>query len=370
MSKQKYDIAAFVWPSYSGNDPRTLIFWPEGKGEWQTVRDAQPKFPGHVEPRKPLWGFVNEANPDVMEMQINAAVRHGVNVFIYDWYWYDNRPFLEECLNDGFLGAGNNKLMQFYLMWANHDATHLWDKRNSHDLDTVIWDGKADRVKFETICRRIIEKYFSQANYYRINGKPVFAVFDLQNLVQGLGGIKETQDAFAWFDRQSADAGCGGVHFQLTLWGDHETFLPDGTKMKDSVLAPLLGFSSITNYQFCHMADINRDYGAILDDVKRVLEKYTSFGITYSPHVSVGWDTNSRFFGSQYRDNVTSGNTPEKIEEAFYAVKEFLDKHKEIPPLVTVNSWNEWTEGSYLQPDSINGYKYLEAIRKVFTVNG
>ncbi|MDR0494275.1 MAG: glycoside hydrolase family 99-like domain-containing protein, partial [Treponema sp.] len=136
MNKQKYDVAAFIWPSYSGNDPRTLIFWPEGRGEWQTVRDAKPKFPGHVEPRKPLWGFVNEANPDVMEMQINAAVRHGVNVFIYDWYWYDNRPFLEECLNDGFLGAGNNNLMQFYVMWANHDATHLWDKRNSHDLST------------------------------------------------------------------------------------------------------------------------------------------------------------------------------------------------------------------------------------------
>jgi len=77
-------------------------------GEWQTVRDSKPKFEGHREPRKPLWGYVNEANPDVMEMQINAAVRHGVNVFIYDWYWYDNRPFLENCLNDGFLGAPND----------------------------------------------------------------------------------------------------------------------------------------------------------------------------------------------------------------------------------------------------------------------
>jgi hypothetical protein len=27
---------------------------------------------------------------------------------------------------------------------------------------------------------------------------------------------------------------------------------------------------------------------------------------------------------------------------------------------------NEWTEGSYLEPDVVNGMKYLEAVRDVF----
>ena len=36
-----------------------------------------------------IW---NEADPYVMEMEIAAAADHGVNVFIYDWYWYDGRP--------------------------------------------------------------------------------------------------------------------------------------------------------------------------------------------------------------------------------------------------------------------------------------
>lgn len=137
-SVNKYDVAAYVWPAYSGDEMRTRIFWPEGMGEWQSVRNAESKFEGHTWPRKPLWGYVNEANPDVMQMEINAAVNHGINVFIYDWYLYDRRPFLENCLNDGFLKAENRNKMKFYLMWANHDAVSLWDKRTSDDGGTVI----------------------------------------------------------------------------------------------------------------------------------------------------------------------------------------------------------------------------------------
>ena len=37
-----------------------------------------------------------------------------------------------------------------------------------------------------------------------------------------------------------------------------------------------------------------------------------------------------------------------------------------LHPLVTINSWNEWTETSYLQPDNVYGYGYLEAVKKVF----
>ena len=71
---KKYDVAAFVWPSYTGDELRTRIFWPEGYGEWETVKAATSRYEGHKWPRKPLWGYVNEADPYVMEMQIEAAV--------------------------------------------------------------------------------------------------------------------------------------------------------------------------------------------------------------------------------------------------------------------------------------------------------
>ena len=63
MQKNQYDVAAYIWPAYTGDEPRTRIFWPEGMGEWQSVKSAQAKFPGHDWPRRPLWGYVNEADP-------------------------------------------------------------------------------------------------------------------------------------------------------------------------------------------------------------------------------------------------------------------------------------------------------------------
>ena len=120
---KKYDIAAFIWPAYSGNDPRTLPFWEEGNGEWQTVKKMKPLFEGHQWPRKPLWGYVNEADPYVMEMEIEAAAAHGVNVFIYDWYWFDNRPFLENCLNDAHTtGSMLSSVKPRSAIWSTSDA--------------------------------------------------------------------------------------------------------------------------------------------------------------------------------------------------------------------------------------------------------
>ncbi len=361
-----YDIAAYIWPAYTGDEPRTRIFWEEGIGEWQTVKNAAPKANGYVWDRKPLWGYQNEADPYVMQMQIEAAVDHGVNVFIYDWYWYDERPFLENCLNEGFLKAPNNNKMKFYIMWANHDANYTWDIRLAGTSNTTVWKGAVSREQFEIIGKRWIEQYFTKENYYTVDGKPIVGIYEMHNFVTGLGGVEKAADAMRWLEEETKKAGLPGVHFQFIRWNgrsENVTGVDGNVTATGRELVDKLGFSSLTHYQFVHFAKMNRDYLEILEDVAAEWEKIAAeYEIPYFPHVSIGWDNNPRFRG--FREAVTKNNTPENFEKALRMAKDFADKTG--VRLITVNSWNEWTETSYLLPDSVNGYGYLEAIKKVF----
>ena len=42
-------------------------------------------------------------------------------------------------------------------------------------------------------------------------------IYDVMNLVKGLGGIPQTQEALAWFREETKKAGFPDLHFQLTL---------------------------------------------------------------------------------------------------------------------------------------------------------
>ena len=370
-----YDIAAFIWPSYTGDEPRSRIFWPEGYGEWQTVKAMTDKgYPGCRWPRKPLWGYVNEADNRVMQMQIDCAVSYGVNVFIYDWYWYDNRPFLENCLNDGFLKAPNNKEMKFYLMWANHNATHLWDKRNSdNDLSTVIWNGVVTPEIFSDICDRTIEKYFRQENYYQIDSCPVYMIFDFDNFLRSFRTVEECRKGLEEFRQKTVSAGFNGLHFQVVHWGsktyDWLTF-EDGRKSIDIYeLYNFLGIDSVTSYNWGCNVNFDGEYTEVTDNyVNKINEETEKLDVPFYPNISVGWDNNVRFYN--FVPGVVVNNTPENFGRACEKIKDFADKSMEKgvmkAPLITVNSWNEWTETSYLEPDNLYGYGYLEAVRDVF----
>lgn len=365
----KYDVAAYVWPAYSGDDLRNRIFWEEGYGEWQSVKKAVKKYPEHNWPRKPLWGYVNEADPYVMEMQINAAADHGVNVFIYDWYWYDRMPFLETCLNNGYLKARNNDRVKFYLMWANHNVNLTWDIRNSHQRDDVmLWGGAVDRPEFERIAKRMIDKYFKHPSYYQINGKPMLQIYDISILIHGLGGVDETISALDFLNEECIRQGLPGVYLMATLWNSRVINLSgvDGRIPETpAALLEKLGFDGMTHYQFCHFVNIDRDYSEIVGDVVKEWDSIgKNFSITYYPHISVGWDNNPRFV--DFRGGIVKNNTPDAVEAAFREARGYADSHPDQTQLITVNSWNEWTETSYLQPDDLNGYGYLQAAKNVF----
>ncbi len=192
LSVKKYDIAAYIWPSYH-YEPRMAHVWTEEDGEWTTVRNAKPKFDGHNQPRIPVLGYQDEADPSVMKQHTELALEHGVNVFIMDWYWYDDQPFLETQFNKGLMPAVKGTDMKFYIMWANHDANSVWDPKTD-DMNPY-WDGGVNREIFEKIALRWIKKYFTHENYYKIDEKPVFCLYHLPTFIDGIGSLEDAVDA-------------------------------------------------------------------------------------------------------------------------------------------------------------------------------
>ena len=367
LSKQKYDVAAYLYPAYVSDDPRLRPFWPMGMGEWETVMTMQKRNPGHYWDRRPLWGPINEADPAVMEMEIEQATRHGINVFIFDWYWFDGRPFMETTLTNGFLKAQNREKMKFYLMWANHDVVNTWDTRISRlPENNVIWQGSVDRQEFEKICRRNIELFFSQPEYYKIDGKPVFMIYDVVNFIKGLGGIKEAADAVKWFKQEVKKAGFPGLDLQFTMWKpnlNYSGFDAGKTDKPKNEFVTQIGFTSSSHYQFCHFTNVNDEYNNIMERVRKEWDQIDAdFTIPYYPHISIGWDNSPRITQSA----IVRDNTPENFAKALRDARDYADRHPNQVPLITINSWNEWTETSYLQPDNVYGYGYLEAVKKVF----
>jgi hypothetical protein len=212
------------------------------------------------------------------------------------------------------------------------------------------------------------KKYFSRPNYYTVDGKPSFMIYEVQTFIDGMGGIEEAKSALDWFRTEVKKAGFKGLDLQLTLRKGIERNMTgiagDNIGAQKEVIE-FLQFDGSTHYQYVHFTDIDRDYLEIQEDVvKTWIAIDNEMNIPYYPHVSVGWDNNPRF--RMQVGGIVKNNTPENFEKALRDAKAYVDAHPKQAPLITINSWNEWTETSYLQPCTMFGYGYLEAIKNVF----
>lgn len=207
-----------------------------------------------------------------------------------------------------------------------------------------------------------------QPNYFKINGEPVFCIYELGTLVKGLGGIQQTQEALSSFREKVKKAGFPGLHIQAILWDnipETDSNVPgDEVKTQNNTIEAL-GVNSLTNYQYVHLAKPVEDYIEWCNTATSFWSQWDKeFSVPFFPHVAIDWDTNPRFH--DYKPSIKKNVSPENFKAYLEKAKRYLDIHPKQLKLVTINSWNEWSEGSYLEPDTKNGMKYLEAIKSVF----
>lgn len=362
-----YSVAAYIWPSCHHDERFGDMLWPEGIGEWEIIKKGNPRFDGHYQPRLPLWGYEMDNDPDVMEKWIDAATDHGVNIFVFDWYWFDGGPFLESTLNDGFLKARNNSKMQFYLMWANHDVKrNYWNVHKFKDDTSLLWDGAVDWDNFKIIVDRVINQYFKQPNYFKIDGKPLFSIFSVDNLLEGFGGdVTEVRKALDYFREEVKKAGFPDLHIQWNQGGGSLMSADAAAYFSEKINQ--MGFNSVAMYNMGGTDEDYLSYGA--NSMKIRTQMDSLLDVPVFPCVSIGWDDTPRFPAKGIHDVVHYHNTPESFAALLAQAKRYADNHPEQPKLITVNAWNEWVEGSYLLPDMENGFGYLEAVEKVILGN-
>ena len=375
IAKNKITVAAYYFPNYHTNDPRNIVNKGKDWSEWELVKAAQPRFPGHEQPKVPLWGYVDEKDPKVMEKKIETAAKYGIDCFIFDWYMYDDGPFLNRCIDEGFLKARNGDKVQFAFMWANHDWVdiHPYTKGAPQKL---LYSGKISPKRFEEIGDLLIKNYFTRTNYWKIDGKAYFSIYDIQKFMEGFGSIEATKAGMKRLNDKAIAAGLKGIHWNLVAWG--KPILPvEKVPANIPELIRKLGFDSATSYVWVHhvgLTERKTEYNQTRDQYFQYWDKVKNeFQIPYFPNVSMGWDPSPRCnvksewgnFGYPFT-NTIGNNTPQNFKMALQMTKEKLLAVPNGPRIMNINCWNEWTEGSYLEPDTKNKYGYLEAVKAVF----
>jgi len=371
---KRYEIACYHWSNwhpYAVNDIK------RGKGwtEWEYVKAAIPRLVGHQQPKIPLWGYLDDSQPETMALQIDAAADHGIDAFIFDWSWRKDRNVggwgNQICLEQGFLHAENRMRIKFGLMLCGDffvdDADKLYDY--------------------------LIENYFSQPNYWIVEGGCYFSIYEIFKFIKAFGSIEAAAKSIKGFRNKAAAKGFK-IHLVLIEWGlqDSQTDIlgPD-----IDALLKILGADAVTSYVWAHNTTPAWPAGSYEEWANEAMKFWSiferKFSVPYYPHVSMGWDPSPRcpnnmfyeeggplmyhtidgkkeILHQPYFTSIITENTPEQFEQALIKAKEYVNdkSQSEGKKIITLYAWNEWSEGGYLEPEVQYGYGYLEAIKKVF----
>ena len=358
------------WHSY----PKGLEWFGDKwkQGEWNFCRTTRPRVPGQKAPLAPLYGFIDGKNPADVAKEIDLASNAGIDVFMYDWYWYNGEMTMQEALEEGFLKAPNRGKMKFCLMWCYHDRKDSFRNDPSKEKRMLMPLARTPKEFLDNI--RYCLKFFKEPNYWLKEGKPFFSIYNARQFVQDMGGSAKAKKVLDKARQLAVGAGLKGICFQGMCDG-----LKNGGKG-----VPEAGFDYLGEYN--HLSCPARDeaakngsyvfqYKDIFESNFREWEAFRTAPIPFIPVVSAGCDTSFRCRPEEpfpWRVNsypytpICLNNTPDLFQELLAAAKKSVEKDPKKPGAVLIYAWNEYTEGGYVAPNNFDTDGALRAIAAVF----
>lgn len=328
--------------------PENDRWWGKGFTEWTNVTRARPLFEGHYQPRRPAdLGYYDLRLEDVRVAQAELAKQYGIHGFCYYFYWFESGKKLLNRPIEAMLASGKPDF-PFCVCWANEDWTRRWDGRNATVL--VRQDVSIDTC---TSLIRELAPYFQDERYIRVDGRPLFllyrsdvfadfpaAIRALREEARKIIGIDLYIVCSEHYDSASriADAGCDAIY---EFPNGYSHLRPDRVAThRKSFFAPFKGM--ISNY--ADLADFYLNFNPA--------EHKQFKGVT------LGWDNTAR-------KNDAAVILDGFSLDAYYqwlagSVRITTERMRGDENLVFINAWNEWAEGTYLEPDERYGHRYLQ----------
>lgn len=299
--------------------------------------------------REPLLGWYEEDAPGVMSQQLKWMRDYGLDYVAFDWQWgRDGRPYLAHGVN-AYMTAENRYGVEFALLWSNHT------------------DYVFSREQFSELFRFWAERYFFRPDYLKVDGKPVIFIFSAQVLSRNAEriGLSSAQ-LLAMADEAARTIGLPGVAVIGGVGGNV------GGGFDYSANSGYAGFSAYNFHgpatrSFALGRPISHSY-AELDSAYRdhwdwMLKNASGF---YVLPMSSGWDKRP-WGGSKDPWHDDSRSTPAEFSIHLRAARKVMtDNPSKTKRMGVICCWNEFGEGSFIEPTKLDGFSYLEQVRAVF----
>jgi O-antigen biosynthesis protein len=342
-------VIAFYLPQFHAT-PENDFHWGQGFTEWTNVAKAVPGYVDHYQPHLPAdLGFYDLRVRQTIERQFALARRYGIDGFCVYYYNFGRQRALDQAFE--LIVADQTIPFSYCICWANENWTRHWDGGSRE----IIFEQQYDN---EALCGIVCDavRYAADPRYIRVDGKPLFLVYRPMLIPDPRAFATLARDAFR-------SAGHGDVHLVYVESMETAAAAPSPAELgfDASVEFPPHGRSVKADDPATIFRDdfVGRrfDYEAtILQDICRSLPGYKRY-----PAVFPSWDNTPR--QPQQGDSFIHA-TPEAfqvyVEEKLEYVRQFLVGEER---LLFVNAWNEWAEGTHLEPDQKFGHRWLEAIR-------